>query len=273
MKYRIGLLALLFAVALVVTLAPASARTSIDHGGTYWGTIIVHPNEDVQGDVTVIGGDAIVEGRVDGSITTIGGTIDERPGSVIEGAKNQFGTGLGSIVPWLPAIGASTIAHENAKMMSLLAYSVIVVLMFLIFPVRVRIALDRVEQHPGLSAAVGVIAIIASLPIFVLLLVSLVGWPLIPLEIIAYIACVLIGQAALGILVGRRLYELVRPHATPSPLGALVLGLVIISAAEIMPVVGGLVSALVWLVGLGAAVLAFLRVTPFTIGGSRINPA
>jgi hypothetical protein len=36
------------------------------------------------------------------------------------------------------------------------------------------------------------------------------------------------------------------------------LGLVVVSAAETVPVVGWAVTAMVWLVGLGAAVLAFL---------------
>jgi hypothetical protein len=35
--------------------------------------------------------------------------------------------------------------------------------------------------------------------------------------------------------------------------------LVVVSAAEIVPIVGWAVTALVWLVGIGAAVLAFIR--------------
>ncbi|MHB8305523.1 MAG: hypothetical protein ACYDEU_05860, partial [Vulcanimicrobiaceae bacterium] len=124
---------------------------------------------------------------------------------------------------------------------------------------RVRMALERVEKHPGLSAAVGVLAFVAVIPIALLLLVSFVGWPLIPLEIVALIAGVFIGQAALGLLVGRRLYELIHPETTPSPLAALIIGLVVLSAAQIVPVVGHLVTALVVLIGLGAAILAFIR--------------
>ncbi|MDQ2681759.1 MAG: hypothetical protein M3Y21_12200, partial [Candidatus Eremiobacteraeota bacterium] len=82
--------------------------------------------------------------------------------------------------------------------------------------------------------------------------------PLIPLEFIALLAGIFIGQAALGLLVGRRLYELIRPHGTPSPLTALVIGLIVLAAAQIVPVVGHLVTALVWLVGVGAAILTFM---------------
>lgn len=277
MKYRIPLLLSLLAVIFAFAIAPASAKT-IDHGGTYFGSVTVAPDQDVQGDINVIGGDADIYGTVHGDVNMFGGRVIKHDGSVITGDTNVFGGSAASWVPWLPTAGVSTIAAENAKLMVRLAYSVIVVLMFLLFPVRVRAALDRVEHHPGLSAAVGVVALVAIVPIAVLLFISIIGWPLIPVEVLAIFAGILIGQAAIGLLVGRRLYELVRPHGTPSPLAALVVGLIVISAAEVLPVVGHLVTALVWLVGLGAAVLAFVRETAFmgvpvaTPAGSGAGP-
>ena len=241
--------------------ASASSPQIIDHGGTYWRSIVVRPDQEVQGDITVFNGDADIAGTVDGDVNVYGGAITQEPGSVITGKVNEYGGGWASAMPWFPS--SETMAHQNAKMMSLLAYSVVVVLMFLIFPVRVRTALDRVEHHPGLSAAVGAVALIASIPIAILLFISFIGWPLLPLEVVAYVAGVLIGQAALGILIGRRVLEMMHPRHTPSPLMALVAGLVVICAAEILPVVGWMVTALVCLVGLGAAILAFIRETTF----------
>ena len=268
MKVRAAITIALLAIALVAMPAPASARErAIDHGGTYVGeTVIVAPDQIVQGDVSVFGGDAKIYGEVDGDVTTYGGTIETAPGSIITGRAQEYGGQLGSLVPW--GGGAATIAGENTRITMLLAYGIIIVLIFLIFPARVRTALDRVERHPGLSAAVGVLALVASLPIALLLLISIIGSPLILVEFVAYVACVLIGQAALGLLIGRRLYELIVPHATPAPLGALIVGLVVLSAAEILPHVGWVVGALVGLIGLGAAVLAFVRETPFLTHGS-----
>lgn len=285
MKHRIALICSLLAVGFALLIAPASAK-SIDRGGTYFGTVTVDSDQVVQGNVDVYGGDAIVYGTVNGNVTTYGGQVIQKDGSVINGETYSYGDWMTGWIPWLPAASVSNIAAENQKLMVRLAYSVIVVLAFLIFPVRVRSALDRVEHHPGLSAAVGVLALVAVIPIAVLLFVSIIGWPLIPVEIVAIFAGILIGQAALGLLIGRRLYELIRPHTTPSPLGALVLGLVVISAAEVLPIIGHLVTALVWLVGLGAAILAFVRETAFmgtpvtagapsgprpTIGGPPMN--
>lgn len=264
MRYRFAgfLIAVFVLLALCGSAASARNLQTIDRGGTFVGEdVVVQPDQVVQGDVTVFGGNAIVQGEVDGDVTVFGGTIEKGPGSVITGHEQVYGGDMGSIVPW--AAGVSTIAAENAKITMLLAYSAVVVLIFLIFPVRVRTALDRVERHPGLSAATGIIALVASFPIAVLLFLSVIGWPLIPLEFVAIIAGVLIGQCALGLLVGRRLYEMVHPHGTPSPLGALILGLVLLCAAELLPVVGYFVVALVWTIGLGSAILAFIRETTF----------
>jgi hypothetical protein len=104
---------------------------------------------------------------------------------------------------------------------------------------------------------------VAVIPVALLLVVSIIGIPLVVLEAAALLAGIWIGKAAVAILVGRRLLELVRPHATPSPLGALSVGLLIVTAAEIVPVAGWAVTATIWLVGLGAAILGFVRESSF----------
>ncbi|HKU68465.1 MAG TPA: hypothetical protein VJP85_11875 [Candidatus Baltobacteraceae bacterium] len=265
MKYRISLVLSLLAVVVLAAAAPASART-IDHGITAFGSSVNVPeDEEVKGDVTVIGGEATIDGRIDGDLNVIGGTWSRGPNAVITGDINDLGgTSLATYVPFMPSAStASTMAHENHKLMMWLAYSVIVLLAFLLFPVRVRAALGRVEHHPGLSAGVGVLALVAVFPIMILLAISFIGWPLIPVEILAVFAAILIGHAAVSMLIGRRLYELILPRTTPSPIAALILGLIVVSAAGIVPVLGPLVMCLVWLVGLGAAILAFVRETAF----------
>jgi hypothetical protein len=270
MNNRIVLVLTIFGVAMLATLAQASA-TTIDHSITSVGASITVPaDEEVRGDVTVVGGNADIAGRVDGDVTVIGGTLTKEPGAEITGDTNSVGQNLAAYVPFMPSATASMVARENHKLMMWLAYSVIVLLAFLLFPVRVRAALDRVEHHPGLSAAVGVLGLVAILPIMILLAISVIGLPLIPVEILAVFAAILIGHAALSMLIGRRLYELILPRTTPTPIAALILGLIVVSAAGIVPVLGPLVMALVWLVGLGAAILAFVRETAFMgpMGGS-----
>jgi hypothetical protein len=263
MRNRIAFVFALIGVAVLATLAPASAKVINGDITRVFGNVSVPPDEEVKGDVTVVFGDADIAGRVDGDVTVFGGTLTKEPGSVIAGSDTNVGSSnISEYVPFAPSM-SSRIAHEEGRLMAWLAYSAIVLVAFLIFPVRVRTALDRIEHHPGLSAGIGVLTLVAVFPVAFLLAITIVGLPLIPVEFLALFALILIGHAALSTLIGRRLYEMILPRTTPSPLAALILGLLVVSAAGIVPVLGPLVMGLVWLVGLGAAVLAFVRETHF----------
>jgi hypothetical protein len=248
-------LALLTCIAAVAYFAlPAAANTRIvDHGGVYFGDVFVEPDQVVNGDLTVMFGNATIEGEVDGDLNVVGGTIYERPGATITGQVNEFGgQGVQAIAPWAPA------AHDWRISFAIFA-DVVVLLVFLIFPARVRIALERLERHPGLCGAVGLGGFVALIPLAVVFFVTVLLIPLIFVEPVILIAGVFMGKAALSMLVGRRLSEMLQPNVTASPVVALILGLILVTAAELVPLVGPLVTALVWMVGLGAAILAFFN--------------
>ena len=252
----------LLALAAIAFPRAAEAR-SYDGGETKFFTdVYVAPDEVVNGDVNVVFGKAVIAGTVHGDVNTLFGSCTTLDSAQIDGklncAPNETARAL---VPF--AIGHELewgrVADQDRRLMIKLASSAVVLLIFLLFPLRMRVALDRVEKHPALSALVGAVAAVAILPVAVMLAVSIIGIPLIPLEAAAIFAGVWIGTGAIALLVGRRLCELVMPRTTPSPLVALILGLVVVCAAEIVPIVGWAVTALVWLVGLGAAILSFFR--------------
>jgi hypothetical protein len=251
-----------FTVLGLAAARPALARAS-DHGETaVFQNVYVARDEVVDGDLNVVFGDAQVAGTVTGDCNAIFGRCTTVDGGQIFGHTNGLtNEATRALVPWALGheFGIEALANQNRRLMVKLASSAVVVLFFLLFPLRMRVALDRVERHPALSALVGAVAAVAVIPIAIVLLISIIGIPLIVLEVAALFAGVWIGTGALSLLVGRRLCELVMPRTTPSPLFALILGLVVVCAAEIVPLVGWVVTALVWLVGLGAAILSFLR--------------
>lgn len=250
----ITLTALLLTVFGAAT-APALAA-GVYHGGTYFGSVVVEPGQTVKGDLTVIAGDATIGGVVDGNVDVIGGNFYVRPGAIVTGQVNTIGGDVASaVVPWSALPDRSS--APDYRVLWRIASCLVVVLFFLIFPVRSRIALDRVERHPGLCAAVGLLGWVAVLPVALLLLCTIVLIPFIALEAVAIVGALFLGKAALALLVGRRLCELIRPATTPAPLVALVAGLILITAAELVPVIGILVTAFVFLIGMGAAILAF----------------
>jgi len=239
--------------------APALADTqAVYHGGTYFGSVVVEPGQVVDGDLTVVFGDATNAGIVEGDVTVIGGNYDPRPGGVVAGRVTQVGGTLTqSVVPWAPSDSGYNPFLPDHRLLWRLSWNLLALLVFLIFPLRTRMVLDRLERHPGLSVAAGLLGCVAVIPLAVLLAITILLIPLILLEFVFVLAGVFLGTAALALLIGRRLCELLSPSTTPSPLVALLAGLALITAAELVPVVGTLVLIFVGLIGLGATMLSF----------------
>lgn len=256
---RLAIAAFSIVAAVAFFAAPASAETqAVFHGGTYFGSVVVEPGQVVDGDLTVVFGDATNAGLVEGDVTVIGGTYDPRPGGIVTGRVTQVGNTLTqSVVPWAPSDTAYNPMLPDHRLLWRLSWNLLALLVFLIFPLRTRMVLDRLEGHPGLCAAAGLLGCIAVIPLAVLLAITILLIPLILLEFVFLLASVFLGTAALALLIGRRLCELLSPSTTPSPLVALLVGIALITAAELVPVVGTLVLILVGLIGLGATVLSF----------------
>jgi hypothetical protein len=236
--------------------------------------VTIGPDETVNGDLNVILGDARIAGHVRGDVNTLFGRCVILEGAEIDGESHCVTDGVPRwIAPWIVnSIPFTGIGDQDKHVLVKLGASAIVLLVFLLFPLRMRLALDRVERHPGLAAFVGAVALVAIVPVAILLLITIVGIPLILLELAGVFVGIWLGTGAIALLVGRRLSELVLPKTTPSPLWALVLGLLVVSAAETVPYVGWAVTALVWLVGLGASILACLRTASIdAFRGTRIG--
>jgi len=261
-------LAFVFAIAATTAFAIADP-TSVDHGGAYVGSVVVEPGQVVEGDVNVVLGDATIEGTVDGDVNVLGGNVIFRNGGHITGVPHAIGGEVvQDIVPWAPTADTSNRAEHHLWWR--VASAIIVLVVFLMFPLRTRMALDRLEQHPAIATLAGVCGWVAVIPVAIVLFITFILWPLIPVEFVLLLVATVIGQAALALLVGRRFYELIAPKTTPTPLVALVIGLILLTAAELVPILGIMVILLTMLVGLGAVLLTF--VPDWSVPGTPGSP-
>ena len=193
---RTGLVALvaIFAVAMLSHRAwsspPHHHHLWFHHGANYmFRDVTVEQGETVDGDLNVFFGNATIEGRVNGDLNVFGGSCDTTNG-MVEGEVNCLQTAsLGGIVPWVGnAFEDIPFAGESKHLSMTLFGNFIVFLMFLLFPMRVRLALARVETQPGLAAVIGLLACVAVIPLGILLILSIIGIPLIIIEFAAIFA-------------------------------------------------------------------------------------
>ncbi|MGB6985183.1 MAG: polymer-forming cytoskeletal protein [Candidatus Aquilonibacter sp.] len=248
-----------FLMAIAATTAFAMADpTSVDHGGTYVGSVVVEPGQTVEGDVNVVLGDATIDGTVDGDVNVVGGSVFNH-GRITGESHAIGGAVVEDIVPWASSSDNSYGGFlADRHLWWRITWDVVALVVFLIFPLRTRMALDRLEQHPAIATLAGLCGWVAVIPVSLLLLFSLILIPLIPVAFVLLVVASFVGNAALALLVGRRFYELIAPKVTPTPFLALVIGLVLLTAAELVPVLGIMVMLLIMLVGLGAVLLTFV---------------
>ena len=177
----------------------------------------------MEGDVNVVLGDVTIEGIVDGNVNVLGGNIFNH--GRITGQKNAVGGDVpAAVVPW-----ARARMHDGVFRPS-------------IPPVAHRLGLSCGRILPHFSAtladrtgparahrllhAVGLLGRVAVIPISLLLLLSLILIPLIPPDSSCR-GCPVPWSGGTRAAGWTTAYEQLKPKATPTPLVALVAGLVL----------------------------------------------
>ena len=274
-------------------------------------------NGTVEGDAIVFNGSATITGKVGGDVVVTGGSVALRPGSEVVGNVVYVGGGLdvasgatvrgvtstldlpmaqlGNALPLSPA-GATTtstgargpldrlgsLALWGVVSMGVLALSVA---LLLAFPRRVRVTGATLEAEGRHSVILGLITACLFGPLVALvtslLMVSVVGWVLIPVLWAIAGALLAFGLVAASLWLGRRVYdtthagivytgsgrtgqtgvlEKVPPLVFQMLLGITVLLLSVVVPAALMPGWVGLALLLIVYVaactGLGAALLS-----------------
>jgi hypothetical protein len=256
-------------------------------------SVFIPADETVAGDVVVFGGNAIIEGKVAGSVVVMGGEIRARRGAEIKGDVVAIG---GTIVEDEEVIirgervqvggVASEIGDRlHVGMRAIRAFAslglfFVALVLFFITMLFLRGKIERVSSHISggmfrcfgagvLSAVVGLFGLLI---VMIPLIITIVG---IPLAIVLFVSCIgiyVIACAAFVFTVGRAIAT--RAGIQGGAFTHLFLGILVMSIPEIIAfvidtvghaplapyVLFQIVSTFVWLfayvVGLGAIVLS-----------------
>jgi hypothetical protein len=267
------------------------------------GDVTVTEDERVTDPVVAVGGSVTVLGHVDddvvavggsvhlgpkavvlGDVTTIGGRVDQAPGSNIRGRVNEvrFGAPHLDIHPralfFGPFDGWNLFSGWFRLVGTVLRVGIVLLLAMLVLliaerPVE-RIG-ERAAREPWLSGFTGLLAQLLFVPVLVLtvvvLAVSIIGIPLlvlVPFGLLAFLLAVLVGFSGVALRIGRWAVGTSRP-----PFVALAVGVTLVAAVGLLArglalvpaplwpltwmvgVAGFFVEYVAWTVGLGAALL------------------
>ena len=238
------------------------------------------------GDLTVQGwvtGDAVALGggvhllpgaRVDGDVVALGGTLNVAPGALVQGDQvstsgdwSSWAGGLTAKETWQgrPWAGAgwhhggwrddssSRWGSQLERVGHLVGMYLLMVLlgtlMLGLAPLRTRALAAAVAAHPGKSLGFGLLVILGTTVTAIVLTLSIVGIPLALIlgGVVACAACV--GLAGVSILLGELLPLL---SLRERPYTKLMLGAGALVLALALPYVGGLLTVMAVVIGLGS---------------------
>lgn len=237
----------------------------------------VHADQKVDAAI-VIGGSLVVEGVVTGPAAAVGGDVEVRPsgavsngvyaiggtlrideGADVQGPRTQVAAGeIGTVISQLSQREQQSEANPAGfwpimRLAQVLAVLVIGLLLAALVPVPLQTVRRTLNEQPGRSALAGLGLLLGFVPLCVILAVSVLGIPLIPLALLALSACVVMGLSALAASIGFGLRLIKSPD---NLLGATALGMSLIALAVLIPILGGLLWFLGSFYAAGAVLLS-----------------
>lgn len=234
------------------------ADDTVDKAVAIGGSVTVAGH--VRRDAVAIGGSVTLlpGARVEGDAVAIGGTVSVPDGASLEGDNVSLGgpvpTTVGSMTRW--AVGGPHMFWAfrfGARLVRAVLLFVIAVLIAAAFPGALTRIKTYLVQRPGLSALGGVAILLGFVPLCVLLAVSVIGIPLIPVAVMVLVAVLLFGFAVSAEWLGERIAV---GRENRAPVKSVAWGGAILALIGLVPWIGTTVLLLVAAVAAGATLLS-----------------
>jgi hypothetical protein len=186
------------------------ADETVDKAVAIGGSVTVAGH--VRRDAVAIGGSITIlpGGSVGGDSVAIGGTVSVAEGATLEGDNVSLGgaipTTVGSMTRW--AVGGPhvfSMFHFASRLTRAVLLLIIALLIAAAFPGALTRVGAYLVNRPGLSALGGVAILLGFVPLCVLLAVTIIGIPLIPVAVMLLVALFLFGFTVSAAWLGERL--------------------------------------------------------------------
>ena len=267
-----------------------SGDVLIEEGATLNGDLAVVSGDatikgTVRGDVAVVSGDLFLGAKsvVMGDVSFVSGQLHRETGSVVQGEivqgnvripiqnipfntwpqvlqalrwANTFAPPAPGTPEWFLANLFRLVSGVVGAFFSALVLAAIAAFLTVIWPEPMQRVAETTQKAPVPDFLVGLVVAVAVVVIGILLVITLCLSPFGLLLLLGLVAGWLMGWSALGLIVGRRLWEAFAWSRTSDVLPAAV-GTFLISLIAAVPCVGTLFGLIVGMAGLGAVILSY----------------
>jgi hypothetical protein len=206
-------------------------------------------------DVVAVGGSiALKEGaEVGGNVVAIGGKVIKDSGVVCKSQTVEI-----NMPALIPIIGFLSMGNFMAaaiilSVLTTLGFIVLAALLVAFFTPQLGKVSSFIEKKFWQAFWWGILAPILVVLLTLALILSLIGILLIPLVVLVFIAACVFGYVGAAHLCGKKLLIALRLRGKPM-MAEVIVGLILLWIINMIPVIGGVVNAVVAVCGLGAAV-------------------
>lgn len=231
------------------------------------GNVVEIFSENVQGSVYAAGQKVTISGQFDGAIQALGDTIKIKSGTEIKGDLVTYGPNEPAIEDNVVIGGEKKHVLQEIKttrdgaarkglvlgwLMSVIVWVVVTLVLWYVGAELIKDTVRNALQKSGRSLGIGFIWFIAIIPVGILLLMTIVAWPLALIEVLGSTTMVLLAKAISMIVVGVWVMQKIQKKETPITWQHIIIGTVVIKLVQIVPLVGWLIGLVIFVLTLGA---------------------
>ena len=243
-----------------------------DDAVAFGGNLEIHGH--VEGDAHAFGGNVILgpDAEVDGDVSAFGGQVQKEDGARVDGSTESFGgAGLGRMVageikrgmheardPTSAAVEEDEDDDHGDRGGGLASFILQFALLFglgflgqMFFPARMKELGEEIRGRPGKNAFVGIVGMLALIPLTVVLCITLIGIPVAFALLVASMLGTALGYAAIASELGTRI-PVLRGRKTQA--GVLALGLGLLLLISHIPVLGVMLNLFLIPLAFGAVI-------------------
>jgi len=229
--------------------------------------VAIKGNINVKGDA---GGDVVAvlgkvhlypTAKVGGDVVAIGGSITKDPGASVKGDIVEISIGKGGMNmmdSMGPMTGAMSIGgYLVLKIVVLLGFIGLAMIVVSFLTKQIGVISSRSEKQWFKMLLWGILSILLTVPLALLLAITIVGIPLILIEIVLISVAMTMGYIAVAQLIGKKFTKAIKKPNQPM-IVEIIWGLFILFLVELVPFIGGLIKMLACMIGFGSAVMTKL---------------
>ena len=242
-------------------------------------------NADVGEDVVSVLGNVTLgpAAHVHGHVVSVLGTVTEDPAAIVDegvervlpedfasaaGVRHWVGHGL---MLGRPLVIGSGLAWLWGLSFALLA---IYTILALLFREATEHCIATLNDNPGKSLIVAILAVLLTPLMLFLLAITVVGILVIPIALVVLFIAGIFGKTAVLGWIGGRCFGLRAGHTAPHPAAAVLVGGLLVMLVYLVPVLGFVVFILLSMIGYGAVLYALLnRIRRTTASGGTAPSA